>query len=74
MTSGADLGTDVVLLAVLVPVVPFALELLALRRLTTAAFPEPVVATLPGVFAGLGVGFVVAAGIGAERSGARSLG
>nr|WP_269329873.1 EamA family transporter [Kineosporia babensis] len=84
-----DLGPDVVLfgllLAVLVPVVPFSLELLALRRLTTAAFGtlmslEPAVATLigfllldqvPGAAAVLGVGLVVLAGIGAERTGAR---
>jgi inner membrane transporter RhtA len=73
-------------LAVLLPVVPFILELLALRRLTTAAFGtlmslEPAVATLvgllalgqvPGPLAVLGIGLVVAAGIGAERTGARS--
>ncbi|MBT0773807.1 EamA family transporter [Kineosporia sp. J2-2] len=82
-------GDDVLhglFLAVLVPVVPFVLELLALRRLTAAAFGtlmslEPAVATgigflllgqVPGVTAGLGVACVVLAGIGAERSGARS--
>jgi len=72
-------------LAVLLPVVPFTLELLALRRLTTAAFGtlmslEPAFALLvglvilgqvPGLLAVLGIGFVVAAGIGAERTGAR---
>ncbi|MFF5172800.1 DMT family transporter [Micromonospora sp. NPDC000089] len=72
-------------LAVLLPVVPFALELLALRRLTTAAFGtlmslEPAIALLvglvalgqvPGVAPVLGIAFVVAAGIGAERTGAR---
>jgi inner membrane transporter RhtA len=72
-------------LAVLLPVVPFTLELLALRRLNTAAFGtlmslEPAFALLvglvmlgqvPGLLAVAGIGFVVAAGIGAERSGAR---
>jgi inner membrane transporter RhtA len=72
-------------LAVLLPLVPFSLELLALRRLTTAAFGtlmclEPAIALIvgftlldqtPGVFPVVGLGFVVAAGIGAERSGAR---
>jgi inner membrane transporter RhtA len=72
-------------LAVLLPVVPFALELLALRRLTAGAFGtlmalEPAFALLigfvalhqvPNLLAVLGIGFVVAAGIGAERSGAR---
>lgn len=73
-------------LAVLLPVVPFALELLALRRLTTSAFGtlmslEPAFALVigflalsqaPGWLAVAGVGFVVAAGIGAERTGART--
>ena len=72
-------------LAVLLPVVPFALELLALRRLTAGAFGtlmalEPAFALLigflalqqvPNLLAVLGIGFVVAAGVGAERSGAR---
>ncbi|MFC0029301.1 DMT family transporter [Micromonospora chaiyaphumensis] len=72
-------------LAVLLPVVPFVLELLALRRLTTAAFGtlmslEPAIALVvglvalgqvPGPAAVAGIAFVVAAGIGAERSGAR---
>ena len=72
-------------LAVLLPVVPFALELLALRRLTTAAFGtlmalEPAIALAVGLVllgqvptpvALAGIGFVVAAGIGAERTGAR---
>lgn len=72
-------------LAILLPVVPFSLEMLALRRLTTSAFGtlmslEPAFALvigllvlhqLPGVWPVLGVGFVVAAGIGAERTGAR---
>lgn len=72
-------------LAVLLPVVPFALELLALRRLTTAAFGtlmalEPGFALViglvaldqvPNALSVAGVALVVAAGIGAERSGAR---
>ncbi|WP_340536768.1 EamA family transporter [Nocardioides sp. GXZ039] len=73
-------------LAILLPVVPFALELLALRQLTTAAFGtlmalEPALALLiglvalhqvPGWPAVLGVGLVVAAGVGAERTGSRA--
>jgi inner membrane transporter RhtA len=72
-------------LAILLPVVPFCLELLALRRLTTGAFGtlmalEPAFAMVigllvlhqvPSSLAALGICFVVAAGIGAERSGAR---
>jgi inner membrane transporter RhtA len=72
-------------LAILLPVVPFSLEMLALRRLTTSAFGtlmslEPAIALLmglvllhqvPGLWPVLGVGFVVAAGVGAERTGAR---
>ena len=72
-------------LAILLPLVPFALELLALRRLTAAAFGtlmclEPAFAVLVGLFAlgqvpdalaVVGIGCVVAAGVGAERSGAR---
>jgi inner membrane transporter RhtA len=72
-------------LAVLLPVIPFALEMLALRRLTTTAFGtlmslEPAVALIVGLIAlhqtpGLGpiVGilFVVVAGIGAQHRGAR---
>jgi inner membrane transporter RhtA len=72
-------------LAVLLPVIPFALEMLALRRLTTTAFGtlmslEPAVALTVGLV-GLhqmpdpgplvGVVFVVVAGIGAQRNGAR---
>lgn len=74
-------------LAILLPVIPFTLELLALRRLTTAAFGtlmslEPAFALLvglvalgqvPGLLAVLGIGFVVTAGIGAERTGAREV-
>ena len=73
-------------LAILLPVVPFTLELLALRRLTTGAFGtlmalEPGFALLigfvalhqvPNPLAVLGIGLVVAAGIGAERSGTRT--
>ena len=72
-------------LAVLLPIVPFTLELLSLRRLNTAAFGtlmclEPafalvvglvILGQVPGLVALLGIGFVVAAGIGAERTGAR---
>ena len=72
-------------LAVLLPVVPFTLELLALRRLTTSAFGtlmslEPAIAVVvglvalhqrPGLLPVAGVLCVVAAGIGAERTGAR---
>ncbi|NTY60311.1 EamA family transporter [Mycolicibacterium sphagni] len=72
-------------LALLVPIVPFTLELLALRRLNTAAFGtlmslEPAFALLigflvlhqvPGPAGIVGVALVVAAGIGAARGGAR---
>ncbi len=70
----------------LLPVIPFTLELLALRRLTTAAFGtlmslEPAIALLvglvllsqtPGLIPVAGILFVVAAGIGAERTGTRA--
>ena len=73
-------------LALLLPVIPFALELSALRRLTTAAFGtmmslEPAIALavgllllgqVPGWVPVAGIGLVVAAGIGAERTGARN--
>jgi inner membrane transporter RhtA len=72
-------------LALLLPVIPFSLELLALRRLTTTAFGtlmclEPAIALLIGLVvlrqipptgAVVGVALVVTAGIGAERSGGR---
>lgn len=72
-------------LAILLPVIPFALELLALRRLTAAAFGtlmalEPAIATawgvlllsqIPGALQFAGVVLVVIAGIGAERAGRR---
>ncbi len=72
-------------LAVQLPVVPFALEMLALRRMTTASFGtlmalEPAMALIlglvilsqqPVVLPVIGILFVVAAGIGAERTGAR---
>lgn len=72
-------------LAILLPVVPFTLEMMALRRLTTASFGtlmsvEPAFAMLIGFLvlsqapdgAGVfGICLVVAAGIGAARSGAR---
>ena len=73
-------------LAILLPVVPFTLELLALRRLTTGAFGtlmalEPafalavgfvVLGQVPNGIAVAGILLVVTAGIGAERTGARS--
>ncbi len=69
-------------LAVLLPVGPFMLELVALRRLSVTTFGtlmalEPAFAALvglvilgqvPGVAAAVGVGCVVLAGIGAERT------
>jgi inner membrane transporter RhtA len=72
-------------LAILLPVVPFSMEVLALRKLTTAAFGvlmalEPAIALvvgllvlgqLPGWWAVAGIALVVAAGVGAERAGAR---
>lgn len=72
-------------LALLAPVVPFALEMLALRRLTAGAFGtlmalEPALALVigfvalhqvPNLVAVLGIGLVVAAGVGAERAGRR---
>jgi inner membrane transporter RhtA len=72
---------------VLLPVVPYSLEMLALRRLTVATFGtlmalEPAIALVlglvvlhqvPGWSAIAGIGLVVAAGIGAERTGARPL-
>lgn len=72
-------------LALLLPVVPFALEMLALRRLTTSAFGtlmclEPAMALIigllalhqvPGIAAVIGIACVIIAGIGAERTGAR---
>ncbi|HXW46963.1 MAG TPA: EamA family transporter [Streptosporangiaceae bacterium] len=73
-------------LALIHPVLPFSLELLALRRLTATAFGtlmslEPAVALLagllllgqvPGIAPGFGVILVVIAGIGATRAGARA--
>lgn len=85
------MGWDLVLvglgLAILLPAIPYTLELLALRRLNAAAFGtmmslEPAFASLvgfvvlgqvPDIAAGVGISFVVAAGIGAARSGARKL-
>ena len=85
----SDLTADTVLLglglAVLLPVIPFALELVALRRLTTSAFGtlmslEPAIALIvglvvlhqtPGALAVAGILLVVSAAIGAERTGAR---
>lgn len=72
-------------LAVLVPVLPWSLEMLALRRLTATAFGtlmalEPALAVLIGAIVlhqspapvqALGVILVVIAGMGAERTGHR---
>lgn len=72
-------------LAVLTPLLPYALELIALRRIRTAAFGtlmslEPAIALLiglavlgqrPQVLGLLGICLVVVAGIGAHRTGAR---
>lgn len=74
-------------LAILLPVIPFTLELMALRRLTTASFGtlmslEPALAMLigflvlaqaPGVAGVVGTCLVVVAGIGATRAGARTV-
>ncbi|MFJ8741653.1 EamA family transporter [Embleya sp. NPDC127516] len=73
-------------LAAMSAVLPFTLEFLALRRLTTSAFGtlmslEPTIALLmgllvldqiPGPVPAAGVVFVVIAGIGATRTGART--
>lgn len=73
-------------LAILLPVVPFTLEMLALRTLTAASFGtlmslEPAFAMLvgflvlsqtPGVAGMAGIGLVVAAGVGASRAGGRT--
>jgi inner membrane transporter RhtA len=70
-------------LAVLQPLLPFSLELLVLRRLSTATFGtlmalEPavgmaigaiVLAQVPTAFQAIGVAFVVLAGIGVTRGG-----
>ncbi|SHU82907.1 putative permease, DMT superfamily [Mycobacteroides abscessus subsp. abscessus] len=72
-------------LAILLPAIPFTLEMLALRRLTAAAFGtlmslEPAFAMMlgllilhqvPGLPALAGIALVVLAGVGAARSGAR---
>ncbi len=71
------------IIAILMPVMVFAFEMLALRRLTTAAFGtlmglEPAIAIVVGVVLlsqvpdvdqMLGIALVVIAGIGAERIG-----
>ncbi|SEB19764.1 MULTISPECIES: EamA family transporter [unclassified Mycobacterium] len=72
-------------LAILLPAIPFTLEMLALKRLTAAAFGtlmslEPAFAMtlglivlhqVPGLPAVAGIALVVLAGIGAARTGAR---
>jgi inner membrane transporter RhtA len=74
-------------LAMLLPVVPFSLEMYALRRLTTSAFGtlmclEPAFALVAGLallgqvpraWSLAGVALVIAAGLGAERHGARTV-
>jgi inner membrane transporter RhtA len=74
-------------LALLLPVIPFSLEMYALRRMTTSAFGtlmclEPAIALVAGlallgqvprVWSLAGVALVIAAGLGAERSGARTV-
>jgi inner membrane transporter RhtA len=74
-------------MAVLLPVVPYVLELLALRRLSTATFGilmslEPAFALLvgflvldqdSGVLGVVGIAAVVLAGIGAARAGGREM-
>ena len=74
-----------ILLAVLTPVFPFALEMLALQRMNKRAFGtlmavEPGVATgiglillvqIPNVFDAAGIALVVAAGIATQRDAAR---
>jgi inner membrane transporter RhtA len=87
----ADLTPHLILagfgLALLLPVIPFSLEMYALRRMTTSAFGtlmclEPAIALVAGlallgqvprVWSLAGVAFVIAAGLGAERSGARTV-
>lgn len=72
-------------LALLLPVIPFSLELLALRRLTASAFGtlmclEPAIALVVGLVllqqvprpaAIVGIALVIIAGIGATRTGRR---
>ena len=72
-------------LAILLPAIPFTLEMLALQRLTAAAFGtlmslEPAFAMMlgllilhqvPGLPAIAGIALVVLAGVGAARRGAR---
>jgi inner membrane transporter RhtA len=93
LAAGPELGqvtwpllVTMLALAALHPVLPFSLEFLALRRLTTTAFGtlmslEPAIALLAGLLvlqqipraaSAAGVIFVVAAGIGATRTGARA--
>lgn len=89
-TLGALTPVEVIVggagLALLLPIIPFVLEMQALRRLTTASFGtlmslEPAIALLvgllllhqvPGPGQVVGIGLVVAAGIGAARGGSRA--
>lgn len=86
--GGLDLSVIVAVvgLAVLMPVLPFALEMAALRRLTATAFGtlmalEPgfavmigavVLHQVPAAIQIVGVALVIIAGVGAERRGRRS--
>ena len=81
----ADVIALALLAAVLLPLVPWTLELYALRRLTKAAFGtlmamEPAIALLigavllaqsPALVQVMGIACVVIAGVGAERGGRR---
>jgi len=87
--AAGHLGWDVLAaatgLAMLMPVLPLSLELLALRRLTTGAFGtlmalEPalglivgfaLLSQVPGMLQVIGIVLVVVAGVGAERGGHR---
>ncbi len=74
-------------LGILMPVIPFALELVALQRLTAAAFGtlaagEPALAAIFGVtllgerldlIQVVGIGIVIVAAVAAERTGKRNL-
>ena len=74
-------------MAILLPVVPFSLEMYGLRRLTTSAFGtlmclEPAFALVAGfallgqvprAWSMAGVALVIAAGLGAEQHGARTV-
>jgi inner membrane transporter RhtA len=54
-------------LAALVPLLPFSLELLALRRMRVAAFGTLMALELPAAWQIAGIALVVTAGVGAQR-------